>query len=51
MQRTAGHLSTVWSIFIWNISLDIFRPKGMYLKRYLPRCVLTVVGNELSCVR
>ena len=49
IHRTPGHLSTVWSIFIWKTPWDILRPNGMHLKWYLPRHVLNVVSKELLC--
>ena len=31
--------------------MDIFKPKGIHLKQYHPKCMLNVVRKDLSCVR
>ena len=49
IHRTLGHLSTVWPIFIWKTSWDIFKPKGICLKQYLPKSILNIVRRELLC--
>ena len=43
IHRMLGYLSNIWLVFTWNTFWEIFKSKDIYLKWYLPKCMLNLM--------